>query len=160
MAAILTTTKIFQLARSNIRYYLKFLLNLSSIFLIVFGVVQHTENLVVVGSVIFLVSLLITTLSVIKLSRSFKNKTSSDIETSEDESSINNLLEGLIILYGLVALVISEPSYFEYSGQIIWFSAILFYVLNGIIASWITNIPLKMTNGGWRVKYKKRYKRR
>lgn len=93
------------------------------------------------------------------MSKNFKKKMLQEGETSEEKSGINNLFEGLIILYGLVALIIAKPSYLNYSGQIIWFGTILFYVLNGIIASWITNIPLQMTHGGWKVRYKKHYKK-
>ncbi|MCO5242179.1 MAG: hypothetical protein M9904_19230 [Chitinophagaceae bacterium] len=147
------------MAKQNIIYNLKLFLNSSSLFLIVFGIIRESEDLVIVGSIMFLISLFFTTLYIILLAKNFKDRTSSD-RTPENESGLNDLFEGLIVIYGLIALVISEPVYFNYSGQLIWFGTILYYILNGIIVSWIMNIPLKMTYGGWRVRYKKRYKRK
>ncbi len=144
----------------QIRYYLKLILNLSSILLISFGIILNTNFFLIIGSALFLVSLAVNTLSVIVISRRFKNTISYEQKIFKGKSNINNLLEALVILYGIIALIISDPSYLKYSGQIIWFGSILFYILNGIIAGWITNLPLTMTYGGWKIRNKKHQQRK
>lgn len=59
-----------------------------------------------------------------------------------------SLLEGLILVFGLVAMI-SKNEGITLVGTVIWFGAFGIYLFYGLVAKSITYLPLKMGYGGW-----------
>ncbi|AEW00262.1 hypothetical protein A4D02_23315 [Niastella koreensis] len=138
---------------------MKLAILIASFLLLCFGIIYKLANLVLVGAFCYILSLLFDLAQAIILSRKYKK----GIVEGKNKSrlvGVSGLLQGSLILYGLIAIYIEHPKEIEISGQIIWFGSIAYYALVGIIVSELTGIPLTMTYGGWKAGYRKRKRRK
>ena len=60
---------------------------------------------------------------------------------------ITSILMLLIIVFGLFFGYASDNEYYKF----LWIITVIFYAFNGAAFSLSTNIPIKMTYGGWKV---------
>jgi len=145
--------------KTQILSFLKLILIMACIFLLIYGWSIKNERFSVIGAIFFLFVLTINLILTIIESRRFKieERDKSKLEKNIKDS-ISDIFITLTVITGLVTILFDNPLFYR-PGMIIWIGTIIFYSLNGAIASWITNIPLKMTYGGWRIDYSRKKKR-
>ncbi len=139
------------MTKRNLKY-LEILFLISSAILLLLGWTNEIVLLTTMGAVLYLIILVGNFGMTIIEARKYQN----DVVKSESEGKwsklIAELIQGAILISGLGAMLF-KSSVFETPGRIIWFGTILIYVVCGFAIQLIIKLPLKMTYGGWRIKY-------
>jgi hypothetical protein len=102
-------------------YYLieviKFILLIVAIYFFVSGIINDTKDKVTIGCIFYLSSLLLSSVKILIESKAFKNNDS--IIRRGNIELITKILEGLIMLFGIISLFIFEIEYLHSAGEII-----------------------------------------
>ena len=133
---------------------MKMIIVIAAFLLLLTGIVFTRADIIIAGAICYIASLVIDLIQTIIDSKKFKKGIVAENKNKSTLAGITHLVQGLITLYGLVAIFIENPEVIKISGQIIWFGTIVGYALVGAFASLITGIPLTMTHGGWKVRYR------
>lgn len=137
---------------------LKIVTLITSSVLIAYGWIMKNEAVSVIGAIIFLVALAAGIVSIALEAKRFRE---GKLEEQNSHNiffgDLSSILEGSIVISGLAAMLTND-SVFRTPGMIIWFGTIAIYVICGVFISSLTNLPLKMTYGGWRIRYSNKRK--
>ncbi len=142
---------------------MKLVLLLTTVGLLLYGFLNGIRSIVLFGAILFIVTL---SLDLILIYRSAKNYVNESTWTESYKSRgvvkfLEKTLEGIIIIAGLLALIISQDddSFGLFApGAIIWIGTILIWFLGGIIVGQITGIPLGFGYGGWYIKRSRQHR--
>jgi hypothetical protein len=142
--------------RINIFKYLKLISLILSACFIGYGWVLKIEIISKIGAFLYLLVLIAGFVTLIIESIKYRNGNWEKQMTEKSIfDSISNILEGLVLVSGVIAMI-TDNNLIKTTGIIIWVGTIIFYILFGIIIQFITKLPLKMTYGGWHIKYPKK----
>lgn len=124
------------------------------------GLLTKSPQTAHMGAILFAVSTLISLWGAYVSSKKSKENPKLSIKaSSKTHSSLDNLVALFEIGIVFMSLFLLVSSDFSTAGSIIWFSALISYVLWGIVISLITGIPLRFGYGGWTAERKRTSKR-
>jgi len=141
---------------------MKLALLLLSSGLLITGLINDSQSILVTGAILFMPTQLINLVWIYRSSKQYKTNVD-QIELSEKNNFLDTLskwLEGIITFFGLIIMAIG----IEYghglfvAGAIIWIGVIVTYFLAGTIIRHVTGMPLRMGYGGWHI-YRRRRRR-
>lgn len=138
---------------------MRFLLNVLSLGLLVVGFIGNNSEIAVSGSTVYLLAQAFYLYDSYHHSKKFANNRDATINPAKKSSFVDrmtSLLEGTVIIFGLIAMVSGRA---VTAGAIIWFGAIFVYFLWGIIIEIITGIPLRFGYGGWEIRRNRQRKK-
>ena len=136
----------------------KFVLLVLSFCTILIGWGMNIEILVIIGSLCFVANLLINLILIVKLSINYKKEIDIVKLVEYKIKKFNSWIENALMVLGLIAILVGKPSYIVAFGGLIWGSTFVLYFFSGIVAKIITELPIKMTHGGWAIRQKRKRK--
>lgn len=128
---------------------IKLVIVIISVLLIGYAWIYYDTTVSIIGAIMYLLGMCFDIIDLILKSKQFK-KGQVIIGTKKPIEKFVSVLEAILVISSLFAVFLDNNLY-HIPGRIIWFGQVVVFVLVGPLVQSLTNIPLEMTYGGWRV---------
>ena len=137
----------------NKRTIINFSLVFFTITLIAYAWIFNDLIAAIVASSTYLLKLLLNVIDLIIKSKEYKRGI--NIKTTKNKlEEITDVTEGILVIGSLFAMA-PDNNLYKIPGRVIWFGQIVNFILVGPIVEIFAGIPMKMTYGGWKLRYRK-----
>ena len=134
---------------------MKLLLLIISLVLLLIGWISINQPIAITGAIVFIFYKLIDTFDIYRMAKMYRDGRDEEWMKADNKlKKVENFLNGLIVVVAMLAAIFGALS-----GYIIFFGAIFFYLLLGIIARNVAGIKLRMGYGGYYIpRYTRKYR--